>query len=352
MAIYRRKDSKHWWYSFAINGCRFRGSTKTPDRETAKLIEAKIRADAVLGEHTGKREVHTLDEAFGRYWLEHAHRLPSAGDTDYQSRTLLSRLGRGHALDRLADNDIALYVARRRGEVSDASVNRELGLLRRVLRMADHRWGWAVSRPNWKAHWLIEPEPRRRYLTADEAQRLLDATAPHLRPAIELSLLTGVRLSNCITLDWSQIDMRGREIVFRLKSRKPGGKTLILPMSAPLFLLLANMGTKNEGRVFTYKGRPVKTWKTAWKAALRRAGISDFRWHDLRHTAASWMVQSGVELDVVRKVLGHDSIETTMRYAHRESSAERAAMEAVGSRFSHVLESGEGQAVEMKRKRA
>ena len=338
MAIYRREDSTYWWYTFALNGCRFRGSTKTADRETAKLIEAKIRADAVLGQYTGKRESHTLDEAFGRYWLEHAHRLPSAGDTDYQSRTLLDRLGNACVLERLTDNDIALYVSRRRGEVSDASVNRELGLLRRVLRMADHRWGWAAGRLNWKAHWLLEPEPRQRYLSTDEARRLMEAAADHLRPAIEFSLLTGVRLSNCIRLDWSQVNMRDREITFRMKSRKPGGKTLVLPMSNPLFLLLANMGTRDEGRVFTYRGRPIKTWKTAWKAALRRAGINDFRWHDLRHTCASWMIQNGVELDVVKTILGHESIETTMRYAHRENSAQKAAMDVVGSRFSHVLD--------------
>lgn len=341
MAIYRRKDSKHWWYSFTLHGCRFRGSTKTGDREAAKLIEASIRANAILGQYTGSRESHTLDEAFGRYWLDHAHRLPSAGNTDYQSRTILDRMGRPKSLDQIQDNDVALYVARRRGEVSDASVNRELGLLRRVLRMADHRWGWAVSRINWKAHWLIEPEPRQRYLTAEEAQRLLDNAASHLRPAIEFSLLTGVRLSNCMTLDWSQIDMRGREITFRLKSRKPGGKTLILPMSNSLFLLLANMGTRDEGYVFTYRGRPVKTWKTAWKAALRRAGIRDFRWHDLRHTAASWMIQGGIELDVVRKVLGHESIETTMRYAHRESSAERTALSLVGDKMEGLKQEEE-----------
>ena len=83
--------------------------------------------------------------------------------------------------------------------------------------------GLATALPNWRAHFLREPAPRDRYLTPAEADRVLAAAAPHLQPAIELSLLTGIRLGNCITLDWSQVDIHACELRLRLKSKLPGG---------------------------------------------------------------------------------------------------------------------------------
>lgn len=345
MAVRRRKGSPHWHYDFTIKGHRFRGSCQTDDKQTAQAVEAALRRDILLGTLTNKKPTATLDEAFARYWLEHAHTLANAATIKYKAANLLEGIGKGKALDKLTNGDVASYVARRRGKpdlrykkagklVSPSTVNRELTLLRSVLNMARDRWGYEVSAINWKAHWLMEAAPRDRTLRAGEVEALLAECADHLRPAVEFSLLTGVRLSNCITLDWSQVDMQAREIHFRLKSRRPGGKPHVVPMSEPCFILLANMGPEDRGPVFTRDDRgrrlPIKTWKTAWRGALRRAGITDFRWHDLRHTSATWMIQAGVPLDVVQQILGHESITTTQRYAHRETGARRAAVDALG----------------------
>ena len=143
--------------------------------------------------------------------------------------------------------------------------------------------------------------------------------------------------------------MTGMEIRFLVKSRKPGGKVHIVPMSKECRALLSTLNPKDKGPVFTYKGRDIKSWKTAWKGALRRAGIEDFRWHDLRHTAASWMVAKGIPLDVVQKILGHESIQTTMRYAHREDTARRAAVEALGAQFGHNQVGPDSQVPEKKK---
>jgi integrase len=347
----KRNGSPYYHYDFTIQGRRFRGSTETRDKEAAKVIETKRRAEVLLDGALDRKPQASLDETCGRYLLEHAHRLASVGTLDYQLNNLLTGLGKNTHLKEITDNDVAIYVARRRNQVSDSSVNRELTLLRAVLRMARDRWGYEVTMPNWKAHWLREPEPRDRYLSPEEAQRLLKAAAPHLKPAIEFSLLTGVRLSNCARLDWSQIDMQRREIVLRIKSRSPGGKPHVIPMSEPVTVLLANLGPKDSGPVFTYKGRAVKKWQTAWEGALRRAGIKDLRWHDLRHTAASWLVQAGVELDVVKDVLGHESIQTTLRYAHRDTGAKRRALDAIAAHIGHNSSEDDPQGVDNKKKR-
>ncbi|MGE3932392.1 MAG: tyrosine-type recombinase/integrase [Rhodospirillaceae bacterium] len=346
MSLYRRPDSPFWHYDVTVNGRRFRGSTGEVSREAAKLAEADRRRAHTAEVARGDRRL-TLNAAAARYWAEHAHRLPSAATLDLWVRTLLAGLGKETPLEALTDDQLATYVARRRATVANATVNRELATLRAIVRMARDRWGAPVPGLNWRAHWQREAAPRARYLTTDEAARLLAAAAPHLRPAIELSLLTGIRLSNCIGLDWAEVDLDARTLrLARVKSMHDGGRGHTVPLCAPAVVLLANLAPeparghdprdKRRGRVFLLKGKPLKTWRTAWRAAKRRAGVDDFRWHDLRHTAASWMVQAGVPLEVVRRILGHADIATTLRYAHHADDAARQAVAQLGQAIAGV----------------
>ena len=142
----------------------------------------------------------------------------------------------------------------------------------------------------------------------------------------------------------------GREIVFKVKSsHAAGGKVHIVPISEPVLRLLTDLGPRDTGRVFEYEDRPIKSWRTAWRGALRRAGLEGFRWHDLRHTAASWMVQNDVPLDVVQQILGHSDISTTMRYAHRETSAQRDALDVLASQMRHSGQRAAPKLVDIKR---
>lgn len=349
MAVRRHPKSPNWHYDFTVKGHRFRGSTETDKKPIAAAIEAKLKSDILLGNLTNKKPELTLDAALGRYLLEHAHRLATKDDIEWHGEAILAGLGKATGLHDITDSNVAHAIARWRGKLSDSSVNRRLTVLRAVMRMARDRWGIEVRMPNWKAHWLREPAPRDRYLSEEDAGKLMAAAAAHLRPAIAFALLTGVRLSNCIGLDWSQIDMRGREISFMVKSRRPGGKPHTLPMTEAIFVLLANLGTKSTGPVFTYKGRRITSFRRSWGTALKNAGIKDFRWHDLRHTAASWMVQAGVPLDVVQGILAHENIQTTQRYAHRKSDARKRGLEAIPSDWGHTENSDEAETADNKR---
>jgi integrase len=136
-----------------------------------------------------------------------------------------------------------------------------------------------------------------------------------------------------MALDWADVDLRQRLITVRVKSRKPGGKVLTVPIATALLAELALLGAADSGPVFVYRGRPVAKMRRAFSNALRAAGIADFHWHDLRHTAASWMVQNGVPLAVVRDILGHSDIKLTSRYAHVAPSQKRDAVEAIGDHW-------------------
>jgi integrase len=214
--------------------------------------------------------------------------------------------------------------------ISGASVNRELHFLRAVVNRARKVWKADVAEINWTLHRLQESAGVERFLTPDEADTLLDSAAPHLRPVIITSLYTGLRLRNVIDLDWSEVDMPRRMLTVRIgKKRVPGGAPHSIPIAGPLLATLGTLGPKDAGPVFTFEGKPVTSMRTAFRAACRRAGIHNFRWHDMRHTAASWMIDRGIGLDLVQKILGHSDIRLTLRYAHRNQDAQRKAVEAI-----------------------
>jgi len=354
MALYQRDDSDHWWYDFTLKGRRFRGSTQTACREDAQVVEAKLRHDALMGAILGQRASLTLDEAFGWYYKSHAAHLPYGPTLLYMGTTLSRIIGKDRSLRDISTPIVARYIAKRRGEMrrgsfpgedpearvrrpmSTASINREVSALRAVMNRAARHLEIEVGKVDWKALKLREADIRVRYLSNEEARRLLNASADHLRPIIEFALLTGCRAGNILTLDWSQIDLQHQVIQMKIKSKKQGGKNHTIPAPAELVKLLRRLGPEESGPVFTLKGEPVKSVKKAFAAACRRAGVPNFRFHDLRHTAASWMVQSGVPLQVVKEILGHEVITTTMRYAHMDTAAKSQAMDALASRMRHA----------------
>ena len=345
MSVKKRKGSPFYWYDFTVHGDRFRGSTETDDLTTAKAIEAKLRTDALLSPHFGKKKDKlTMDAAMGRYWIEYAQYLKSGLSTiQTQCKCLIKYFGKDTTLDQIDDASISVFKSKRRGKVSDTSINRELALLRRVLNVAKEHWGVSTSETSFRKHMLREPQARTRWITPDEADNLIECAADHLKPIIRFALLTGVRKSNITNLKWKDIKLTQKQISFQIKSNIPGGRNLVLPISDQLMILLNNQkGFKEpspESFVFTYRGEPILKPNKAFRSACKKAKIKDFRFHDLRHTAASWMVQAGIPIDLVQDILGHTQITTTRKYTHRTHSEKVKALQMVGmSQMRHNIE--------------
>ena len=282
------------------------------------------------------RQGMSLGEAGERYWVEVAEGQTSAITTRYQLERLFAELGAETSLGEISGDLIARYVTNRRsqksrrgGLIGPASVNREIELLRRVMRRAEMVWGVEVAKLDWKQLRLREAPPRQRVLSSEEEERLIAAAAEHLKSPIRFALLTGLRLNNIMNLDWRQIDMEAGVMYLVAK----GGRSQALPVTPAIRMLLEDLAPKRRGPVFTYTPRgenslprAVKTWKTAWQGALKRAGIEDFRFHDLRHTVGTRLVQRGVDISIVRDVMGHADIETTRRYVHHDTARKAAAL--------------------------
>jgi integrase len=127
---------------------------------------------------------------------------------------------------------------------------------------------------------------------------------------VELSLFTGLRQGEAIGLTWDRVD-RARGVLL-LEVTKSGRRREV-PLNAAADAVLARRGPKDGGRVFEGSWN---RYRTAWEAAVKRAKLVDFHWHDLRHTFASWAVQRGATLPEVKDLLGHSSLAMTVRYAH------------------------------------
>lgn len=346
MSLRKRKGSPFWWYDFSVGGHRVRGSTETACLTDAKAIEAKLRTDAVVGKHFNRKQDIALDPLLGRFWMEHARYLKSGHTAvKYLCRHILAHFGRTMLLSQIDDAAVSSLVVALRGRMSDSSVNRVLATLRKIINKAKDEWGYRAPEVRIHKHMLIEPEGRTRWLTPAEAERLIECAAEHLKNPIRCALLTGLRLSNIVMLRWEQINLEHGQIELRIKSMTPGGRLLVLPISPPLRELLLSCQGHHAEYVFVrhfkrddLEAQPVAQFRRSFRAACERTGIENFRFHDLRHTAATWMVQRGVPLDLVQEVLGHTDIATTKRYAHRSLSEKAGALELLGMAQSRHTE--------------
>ena len=175
--------------------------------------------------------------------------------------------------------------------------------------------------------------PKLRYLSQEEEQRLMAALAhapDYLRVMVVISLKTGIRRGALFSLEWRDIDFTHRTLHVRGEICKTG-KGRIIPLSESTLQVLRNWGP-GEGLIFPSPrtGGRFDNVKSAWERVLRDAAVENFRWHDLRHTFASRLVMAGVDLNVVRELMGHSDLKMTLRYAHLAPEAKSRAVELLG----------------------
>ncbi|WP_370645704.1 tyrosine-type recombinase/integrase [Epibacterium sp. Ofav1-8] len=308
-----------------MRGRRFYGSCGTKDFEEAKAVESQARVEAKSAPQAHGK--FTLSEALGTYWTDICEQQSSARTAESQAKKILEVIPGSTRIDRLSNQDVMRFVRTRRAEVSNATVNRHLQFLARALRHMENFYGATISELNFKAAASKEPKERIRELTYDEQNRLFSYLREDLHPLVKFALMTGARQATILGLCWNDIKHEKNRIDFRLK----GGGELKFPMNGEIRALISALpkSSQIEHRkyVFTYltddKENPERRrirqnshLFVDFRDALRKAEIEDFRFHDLRHTFATRMLRSTGNLKLVSRLLGHTSIETTMRYAH------------------------------------
>jgi integrase len=230
-------------------------------------------------------------------------------------------------LARIAPKLMAGYKTQRRLEqAAPATINKELQLVRHAFNLAMREWEWCRENPMHR----VTMEPVRnevdRWLAAEEEDRLLAASSPWLREFIVFALNTGMRQGEILNLQWQDVDFaRGTLVVMKSKN----GTRRTIPLNSKVYELLAvkqAAAGASKGRVFTTpRGNDLKVrfLVREFFEARDRAGIPDFRFHDLRHTFATRLVQRGIDLYKVQRLLGHKTNHMTQRYAHHSPESLR-----------------------------
>ena len=308
--LYKRGNT--WWMDFtAPNGQRIRRSSGATDKIKAQELHDRLKAQAWREVQLGAIPRHTWDEA-GLRWIEERNFKASIGKDMTELAWLQSHFS-GKYLDELNRTYISEVLEIKRQETSAANANRYLALVRSILN-ACVVWGWLENPPKLSPY--KEPRRRIRWLTPDEAGRLLAELPQHLKDMVEFSLATGLRQANVALLSWNQVDLH-RRVAWIHPDQAKARKAIGVPLNETAVSVIRRQIGRHPIFIFTYKDRPVRQTNTkAWKKALARAGIQGFRWHDLRHTWASWHVQSGTSLSRLQEMGGWESVEMVRRYAH------------------------------------
>lgn len=331
MSVFKRPGSPYYYAEFWIDGHRFVRSTRKTTERDARTEERRLKTEAKATIAKPKRPHLTVDDACGRYWLEHGHKLRWAPEVKRHLQLIVSSTGHDLALADLDDTHInALAQARMEAGAGPAGVNRTLAVFRQVINRARKKWKVASQDLDWPEHWLKEPRQRVRSLTVPEAERLLACLPDHVQLAVRWSLATGTRKAETYNLTWDDIDLERATATVTAK----GGHRQTILLEGDALMVLAE--TPRTGRyVFSSKNA-----RKIFEAGLAKAGLEDFRWHDLRHTHATWLRQRAAKLDVVQRSLGHASVTTTQRYAHVDDGELRSALRnlpRLGTHTSNVV---------------
>ncbi len=322
MAAFRYRNGK--WQARVIRvghapvGKTF--STRAEAERWARQIEARIDQGAFLDHRSV--QATTLRALIARYMAEVTPQMKSA-----QADTVRLRALQKHPVCQLNMIDltparIAAFRDQRLQQVTSGTVIRELAYLSSIINHARREWGITVENPVKLVRKPPTPKGRSRVMVESERHLLLDAlmprptrrVSPWMKPLVEIALETAMRRGELLALHWSDIDLSTRVAMLPITKN---GESRLVPLSTTAIGILSALPRSSCGRVFPLKPQTVAA---AFMKATRRAGISDFRFHDLRHTATTSLAKRLPNVIELAAVTGHKSIHMLKRYYHPDAA--------------------------------
>lgn len=358
MGVYHPKTSKYWWGHFQYQGRRrfvslgvtYRGMVT--DKRLADEAFHKKRSEFVQGIESG----HDVDpritlKALADEYLE-LHARPnkrSVADDEVVLERILGHFGETFPAKRVTPHALELYRSARVKEVSRARVNREMAILKSMYSKAVV-WGRVLENPVKRIKAFPEENRRERFLSQQEKDALLKAASDWMNPVLVMALNTGMRQGEILGLKWAEVNLDQSVILVK---RSKSGKPRHVPINSKLFDLLKRL-PKRGPSVFTdesgnmlYRHGAIRS---SFDRLVNKLGLTDFRFHDLRHTFASELAMKGADIKTIADILGHSSTRMTERYMHLSPNHKRVAVEllvkkAPGCEYSVNVGSGAGEGV-------
>jgi len=333
MALFKR--GKVWWMRFHHEGRKVRKSTGVSDKRLAEKIYCKVKTQLAEGKWFEKDpdSVRTLEELMERYLAEHSavnKTQKSYVRDEIISRHLLNFFGDIN-LTEIRPSIISQYKGKRRRDgVAPRTINYELAVLGHSFNLAMKEWEWVSDNPVSKVSKEKVNNQIERWLTLEEERRLLDVSPQWLREVIVFAVNTGFRRGEILALKWTCVDLFRKTVT--LLEQKNGSKDTLPLNEGSLSVLKERAQVRHlakPGFVFCNDdGSQIGESKLrfAFDTAVRRAGIEKLRFHDLRHTFATRLVQAGVDIYTVQKLGRWKSVEMVQRYAHHHTESLRSGV--------------------------
>ena len=335
-----RSRGKPWCIAYkGVDGRMRREKTDAPTKELARKLLAKKLVELTEAKVAGIT-VEQTPIAFTEFMKEYRRHIegkktPQSIGRDDRSIQHLTKVFGSRQLRQVTTGMVQKYVDDRMHEKKrggkpyrPATVNREIMCLSAIFREAIKR-GYADRNPVRGVKQMAEDNIIVRYLSLDEETALLDACTPNLKPIVLCALHSGMRRGEILKLKWEDVDLD--QLLIRVKLTK-SKKTRYIPINTKLHEVLKAVPKLDDCPYVFANPETHDRWcdqNTAWNYTLKRSGVKNFRFHDLRHTFASRLVQAGESIKSVQELLGHASLQVTLRYAHLSASDLRRAVEVL-----------------------
>ena len=313
------KNNTTWYISYYQKGRRIREAISDKKSEARAALAAR-EADILRGRFEFKKDKNVWFKDFAKEYLEYVKINKKSWGRDESSLKHLKPFFKDKLLSQITPKDIEAYKKKlletdfRKRKIQPGTINRELQCLRHIFTIAEKFDKFSGKNPVKEVKFFKPREYVLRILKPKEIQKLVNVTKGYLRAIIIIAVHTGMRKGEILNLRWADIDfVKGYMLIREAKS----GHMRKVPISPVVMYSLESLKKESE---FVFQSDKTDTRRRdfyrAWKGALEKAGIEDFRFHDLRHTAASLMVANGIDLVTIKEILGHADIKMTMRYAH------------------------------------
>ena len=331
MAIFLKHDN--WYIDYYVNGRRKRERVGS-SRKLAETVLEKRKVAIAEGRFLDiKKELKIKFADFANEYLEiYAKPNIRSWKSDLHNFNCIKSFFGELCLQEITPLLIEKFKIERVKKVKPATVNRALARLKSMFNRAID-WGkFNGANPVKSVKFFLEDNKRTRYLEQEEVVKFLKYCVGNIKPIAIVALNTGMRKSEILNLKWNDIDFK-RGIIYLLRTKNNEKREI--PMNDAVITALIKVKKNPESQyIFCGKnGKPFQNIRKSFFTALKNAGIINFRFHDLRHTFASQLVMSGVDLNTVRELLGHKSLEMTLRYSHLSPDHKKRAVDILGKRI-------------------
>jgi len=350
---YQGKKGTIYYIVYSVNGRRKTEHIGKDKKLAEKVLHKRLTEIAENRYLDVKREEKIKFEDFAAQYLEF-HCKPNNKTwktSDENKVNNLKKYFSGKYLYEITPLDIEKYKSgrieriKKNKRIAPATVNRDLACLKSMFNRAIE-WKKAKDNPVKQVKLFRENNQRLRYLEKEEIETLLANCHNYLKPIVITALNTGMRKGEILKLKWHDIDFR-RDIIYLFDTKNGEKSQLPMNMEVKTALIKVRKHPQSPYIFCSKAGKPFGDIKKSFLTALTNSGIINFRFHDLRHTFASHLVMLGVDLNTVRELLRHKTIQMTLRYSHLSPDHKKRAVDILGQNLGKVAPKDAGNLQEI-----